>query len=243
MRQLILVALLLSGCVTNQPATIKPTPELVARQFEAAAFGNDFGPGSLILLRWEVPIRFHLVAFEKVIDSMFYSDVLMQFRSDLRDVFYWPFSHMHEREDANVIIALLKRERFSELIDTLPTKPPYSNKLANTTACFGVLYRDPESGRIDRALVGVATNISDKLKRECIPEEIFQSLGLPGDACHYRPSLICEFDRYSGIQAADKLMLDVLYDSSLTTGMTKEEAMPIVRRLIKERWDKYMVNQ
>lgn len=239
MRGSILAILLLAGCVTGPAETIKPTPELVARQFEASAYGNDFGAGSPILLRWNAPLLFHFLN-----NSGYDID---QHKTELERigraiVLATKASGDMEPDitQANIKIAFIRRDQFAELIDYFPEKPASANEIAQTSACFGLIFNDKTSGVIKYAIVAIGTDIGDERQRDCIPEELVQIMGLPGDACFYRPSLICEGDRVSRMQPADTLMLAVLYDPALQSGMTKEQAMPIVRRLIRERWAEYM---
>ena len=59
-------------------------------------------------------------------------------------------------------------------------------------------------------------------------------VGLPNDACHYRPSLFCEADRVFALTPADRILLRTLYDPRLSAGMAREEALPIVRIIVGE---------
>jgi hypothetical protein len=233
MRYLILIALLLVGCVT------KPTPELVARQFEASAYGNDHGQGSPVLVRWQEPIRLTPTSDDKKI-YLPHKDQMISTLSGIQRIAGITIEGSETTEGANVLMMAMPRGQFAQAIDNLPKKPSYSDQMAYHSLCFGIVYSD-DAGVVAGAVIGIATDIPEADRRDCIPEELFQTMGLVGDACHYRPSLICESDRrVFEMQPADRLMLAVLYDPALQTGMTREQAMPIVRRLIRERWAEYM---
>ena len=57
---------------------------------------------------------------------------------------------------------------------------------------------------------------------------------MPNDACHYRPSLFCEYDRVAAMTPADQILLRTLYDRRLTPGMARDDARPIFRQIIAE---------
>ncbi len=232
MRYLILIAVLLAGCVT------KPTPELVARQFEDSAYGNDHGQGSPILVRWVDDLRFQLSSN----DLEVFADHKDQMNSTRLDIQRTSGITVlgSSTKTINVTMWMMPRGQFAEAINSLPNKPSYSDQMIRSGLCFAIVYSD-DAGVVAGAVIGIATDIPEADRRDCIPEEMFQTMGLIGDACHYRPSLICESDRrVFEMQPADRLMLAILYDPALQPGMTKETAMPIVRRLIRERWAEYM---
>ncbi len=106
--------------------------------------------------------------------------------------------------------------------------------------CFFALKTDADHN-ITHAIIGIDSTLDDDRVRHCLAEELTQSMGLRDDACDYRPSLFCEGDSHLHAPTnADRLMLRTLYDPALQPGMTKDIAMPIARRLIRERWGEYM---
>ncbi len=240
MRFLILIAVLLTGCAMTPPTLIKPTPELVARQFESAAYGNDFGDGSRVLMRWARPLIIDIHGGDP--------STLRQHEGDLKNALgaiesLTGISHAAATYGApsSVELNFVRRRHFKEIVKKLPNRPGTTARMASTSACFAMIFGDPAKGIISKAVIGVATDISRTHRRHCIPEELMQIMGLPGDACHYRPSLICEGRRgVFEMQPADRLMLAVLYDPALRPGMSKDVAMPIARRLIRQRWHEYM---
>ena len=101
--------------------------------------------------------------------------------------------------------------------------------------CYGHV-EDYGKGPIVESLAVVGTNIPAHIRDHCLLEELTQTLGLLGDACHYRPSLFCDgagtYD--TDLTEADEILLRTLYDPRLKSGMTAAEAMPIARRVIAE---------
>jgi hypothetical protein len=50
----------------------------------------------------------------------------------------------------------------------------------------------------------------------------------------YRPSLFCEQDIVDRMTPADRILLATLYDERIAVGMTRVDAMPVVRQVISE---------
>lgn len=239
MRNSIFAAFLiaLSGCVSGSVVAAPATPDAVAQQFEAAAYGNDFGAGSPVLLRWTVPMRFTVLAGEESTNDVRQLGLALQ---EIVNITRVPWKAARIPTDANLAIAFVRRDQFPWFVNKLGSKPEYVDEVVQTSACFGMIEPGEGRGTIKAVAVAIATDISDDRRRDCIPQELMQMMGLPGDTCHYRPSLICEDDLVFEMQPADKLMLAVLYDPDLQPGMTKDVAMPIVRRLIAKHWAEYM---
>src|SRR5690606_11798226 len=112
---------------------------------------------------------------------------------------------------------------------------PEFRRWVTTSACIALAVSDSEqAGRIKAGAIAIGTDISESQRQHCILEEMVQVLGLPNDACHYRPSLFCEADRVFALTPADAILLKTLYDERLAVGMTREEARPLVRQIIAE---------
>jgi hypothetical protein len=73
------------------------------------------------------------------------------------------------------------------------------------------------------------------MKRGCVIEEFTQSLGLYADSEIIETSVMNEKVRFTDfLPLNDKIMVRTLYDARLKPGMTRAEAMPIVRQIIPE---------
>ncbi len=81
----------------------------------------------------------------------------------------------------------------------------------------------------------ILSTLSDEVIRHCIIEEITQGLGLIADTDILQPSIMSDnvpiIDR---LPMNDKIMVRTLYDKRLKPGMTRDEAMPIVQKIIPE---------
>lgn len=228
-----LVALVLTF-VVHAAAAQPPLPALddLLAQFDDVAFGHEHGPSRHILQRWErgpqlalfadpgYDVRPELGRIGKVTDQIAGLTGL-QVHSALRG------------QDISLRFGFYPRRDFRKL----PLHKANADVAAffATSACIAVAVNDPEQpGRISAGAIVVGTDISERVRKHCILEEMVQVLGLPNDACHYRPSLFCEDDYVMEMTPADRLLLQALYDNRLRPGMKRAEAMPIIRTILAE---------
>jgi Protein of unknown function (DUF2927) len=85
-----------------------------------------------------------------------------------------------------------------------------------------------------QALILVKAETSGLLRESCAHEEFAQALGPGNDSDAARPSIFNDDGEFALLTEHDALILRVLYDSRLRSGMRRAEAMPIARRIIAE---------
>ena len=72
------------------------------------------------------------------------------------------------------------------------------------------------------------------MRSSCLQEELVQALGLGNDHSDVRPSIFNDDEEFALMTRHDEYLLRILYDPRLKSGMTAEEAMPIVREIIAD---------
>jgi len=72
------------------------------------------------------------------------------------------------------------------------------------------------------------------MRRACFHEEIAQSLGLTNDSHLARPSIFNDDDEFSTLTKLDKILLNILYDNRLKSGIVRNEASQLVRQIANE---------
>lgn len=65
-------------------------------------------------------------------------------------------------------------------------------------------------------------------KLSCVQEEMAQAMGLPNDSPDARPSLFNDDKEFALLTEHDAILLRMLYDPRLRTGMTAAEALPLL---------------
>lgn len=118
---------------------------------------------------------------------------------------------------------------------TLPGLAPADiagiTEMPRSTYCL--VYARSEAGRstYTTAFAVIRSEHPDLMRLSCIHEEVAQGLGLANDSPLARPSIFNDDEEFALLTPMDELMLKMLYDPSLTPGMTAAEARPIIEPL------------
>lgn len=102
-----------------------------------------------------------------------------------------------------------------------------------STYCLVYAMSDGASGRYNRAFAVIRSEHPDLLRLSCIHEEIAQGLGLANDSPRARPSIFNDDEEFALLTLQDEMMLRILYNPALRTGMSEAEARPIVESLAR----------
>ncbi len=89
-----------------------------------------------------------------------------------------------------------------------------------------------DRNRFSDGLVVIGSEVGGVMRRACLHEEIVQIIGLANDHPEVRPSIFNDDGEFALLTKHDEHLLRILYDPRLEPGMTAEEAMPIVRRIV-----------
>jgi hypothetical protein len=107
-------------------------------------------------------------------------------------------------------------------------------EMPESTYCQVTYSLNEGSSLIERAFAVIRAEHPDLLHLSCLHEEIAQGLGLPNDSPAARPSIFNDDQEFATLTPMDELMLRMLYNKSLTPGMSITEARPIIDRLAQE---------
>ena len=102
-----------------------------------------------------------------------------------------------------------------------------------STYCLVYAMSEGSSGRYSRAFAVIRAEHPDLLRLSCMHEEIAQAMGLANDSPRARPSIFNDDEEFALLTGQDELMLRMLYNPALRTGMTESEARPIIESLAR----------
>lgn len=88
------------------------------------------------------------------------------------------------------------------------------------------------TGELGVALVMIRHEVPDLLLRACVEEELSQMMGLFNDDPSVSPSIFNDDQSFALLTEHDADLLRILYDPRLQAGMSPDEAMPIVNRIV-----------
>jgi hypothetical protein len=94
------------------------------------------------------------------------------------------------------------------------------------------LFSSDDNNLIVAGMVVIGSETTGLLRQACLHEEIVQALGLANDHPDVRPSIFNDDGEFALLTEHDEHLLHILYDPRLKPGMTVDEAMPVVRRIV-----------
>lgn len=100
--------------------------------------------------------------------------------------------------------------------------------------CVVITFTDGRSAGYATAVAIIRGEHPDLMRLSCIHEELAQGMGLANDSPQARPSIFNDDEEFGLLTRHDELLLKMLYDPRLHTGMTAAEAAPIARRIVRE---------
>ena len=213
---------------------VAPIDKLVDK-FELSVFrsdyrGPDFLPNSKIS-KWTSPIHVRLNGEESERLKGHVAGTLVEL-SRLTDL---PMRMVQESDGATANVDLFVE--YLENIESLYRAQwlgPYMETNRKWGLCSGTAATNKEK-EIFYSIIIFRKRLSDLMKRGCVIEEFTQSLGLYADSEIIETSVMNEKVRFTDfLPLNDKIMVRTLYDARLKPGMTRAEAMPIVRQIIPE---------
>lgn len=206
--------------------------EAVVAQFSRVAFGHEHGVSRNIIQKWSVPPSIAFFIRPKF-DVEPHIQRIRGLLADIHGLTGLSRSAVTANNPVTLRFGFYPRSDFEKL--PLGPSTEDSRRFFSKSACIAVAVNDPgHPGDITTGAIVIGTDIPERLRRHCIVEELVQVMGLPNDACRYRPSLFCEADLVDEMTPADRILLATLYDKRIAVGMSQADAMPVVRQVISE---------
>ncbi|WP_299412339.1 DUF2927 domain-containing protein [uncultured Sulfitobacter sp.] len=224
------------------------TNTMLARNFEQIAFYNEYNGdfsgrgGASPLRRWATPVRMDVIFGEGVPPSQQSSDAanIRSYAARLSRVTGHPVSM---GRSANFIVIVAGEDDRGEALAAAAARVPGITAaslapLANMprdTYCVVAAYAAGANANTYTAAVAVIRAENPSLLRlSCIHEELAQGMGLANDSPAARPSIFNDDDEFALLTRHDELLLQMLYDPRLRTGMSADQARPTVRQIASE---------
>ncbi len=227
--------------------------EDLARNFEQIVFYEEYsrrgstnvrgGDEAGRLSRWSGPIRIGIEFGESLPEEKRLRDgeAITKYADRLARLSGHPISTGRGAPNFHVFVAgeddrAFVQERLKALVPTISDSE--LELFANLPRSFYCLVVTVASARAPhdyaRAVALVRAEHPDLVRLSCIHEEIAQGLGLPNDTPQARPSIFNDDDEFALLTSHDEKLIKMLYDPRLSSGMSAEEARPIVRLIAME---------
>jgi hypothetical protein len=233
------------------PDTSYKSADLI-RNFEQVVFYDEYGPGGGLtastqgpgkLRRWDAPVRIK-TAFGPSVSApnrLTFSDEVAGYTNRLARISGHPISTTGGKANFHVIFASSDdREAIAQTIRAL--RPDMQDSTLNlflnpprSTHCLVVAYANAVGSQTyGQAIALIRAEHPDQLRLSCIHEELAQGLGLANDSPAARPSIFNDDDEFSLLTSHDEMLLKMLYDPRLRSGMSATEARPVLEKIANE---------
>ena len=126
-------------------------------------------------------------------------------------------------------------ERIREIVPGIaPSSLNAMVNLPRDQLCIVVAFSEGEVSSYSKAIAIIRAEHPALLRTSCIHEELAQGLGLANDSPQARPSIFNDDEEFGLLTTHDELLLRILYDPRLETGMQPATAAPIARIIARE---------
>lgn len=221
----------------RNPSNTSLTPDALVREFNAIALSREYSSKSHRLLRWEDGVRFQL-SFGPSVDSSVrgaYRKSVGQYISRLGRITGHPMGMSTTQGNFHVLV--VNNDEVRGMGAHLKAMVPGISKRAVQMATrmdrnkfcmvITVPHTDPARG-IRSAVAILRAEHTGAMRQACIEEELAQGLGLPNDYSKATASIFNDDTEYALLTRNDEMLLKLLYDRRLRSGMTGHECVPIV---------------
>ncbi|WP_341368734.1 DUF2927 domain-containing protein [Yoonia sp. BS5-3] len=227
------------------------TPTILARNFVRIALFNEYRDDSDFsrpqatvskLRRWDKPIRMSIEFGSTVPLDQRAMDVasVSAYAARLSRATRVPITLTDE--DPNFRVLFLGEDdrraygdRLRELIPMISdaTLNAFVN-LPRDQLCVVIGTFVPGQSSYSQAIALIRAEHPNLMRSACIHEELAQGMGLANDSPDARPSIFNDDEEFALLTGHDELLLRMLYDPRLETGMSPAAAAPIAREIARD---------
>ena len=221
--------LLAAGC--THPANIDPpAPSSLAERFELVAFYDEISGDEIPLHRWNSDVR----VFVSDRNSAPYREDALALLERLDRLTPMRVGFAGGSDDANIVVLIgtwLAIDIFRVMSpDRVTTARP------RRFTCAAIMFPTEQStpNVLAKGWVLIDADLDPDHIRRCLAQEIAQALGLPNDIDDPDGTVFSTYSRRETLSTSDENIVRILYDPRLRPGMSRAEAMPIVREIAAE---------
>lgn len=227
------------------------TDTILARNFVQIALFDEYVTDGVTLRatatpsrlrRWEMPVRMSVEFGNQVPAAQRVKDTaaVRSYTSRLAQITGLPITVTDSAPNFHVLFIGENDRRSAEgrLRQMVPDMPEsslrYILNLPREQLCVVVAFAEPGRSDYVKAVAVIRDEHPDTLRKSCIHEELAQGLGLANDSPAARPSIFNDDEEFGLLTTHDEMLLRMLYDRRLRSGMSAEQAAPIAQIIATE---------
>lgn len=216
--------------------------DYIVRSFSTIALNSDFTQQNSKIRKWDKNINYYFV--HGITDQPLHEELTKKHLQHLARITGLNIRQTDQRSQANLVI-MFSREKnmLTDFIRETGIKAtPSVRKLARQSVCLSNMRFNP-MGDINHATVMIPVDRARERAKllTCIVEELSEVMGLPNDSESVYPSIFNDKSYHELLTGLDYLMLKMLYDNRIKAGMDKQQAEPILKKIVREYQQKNIV--
>ena len=224
----------------------------IIEAFEQVAFYNEYdisgdkllpNPEAVKLAKWKSNINIS-VRFGNSVNKKQKDNDLLEI-NELIGILSQVTNHNIKisQQNINMYVVIANQKEIKDLISEIgllqpefdPQRIPIITQLPRDIHCMAMTSMNLQANSgISSSLVIIRNELPHIMRKACIHEEIAQSLGLTNDSHLARPSVFNDDDEFATLTKFDEILLQILYDHRLNSGISKREASQLVRQIANE---------
>lgn len=209
---LLLLIPVTAGAVTFRPADGEEARRQALALFGVCGVSAEYGDARDVVVRWDGPIRVYVDGNLTRQDEKVLDDFLLELAIRVPEM--PPIYRVYDESCANMSIHFCRTSRFGSYLTVYDT---------GLIGCFTFYY---ENNRINRAVVCIGTDTSQRDRTSTLLEEITGALGLSNDHTLYTDSILHnDYNTATKLSEVDWMMLNILYSSHVKPGYTYDEVV------------------
>ncbi|CAH8213570.1 DUF2927 domain-containing protein [Vibrio aestuarianus] len=204
----------------------------ISKAFVQVALRNEYNAGKYPLVKWTQPVKIWVQ--HDVPDKALHDELVDLHIQHLALVTQHPIYRVSNRDEANVTWIFTKEAKWDNEVATHIGKS--SLGVLNSAICIANYTTDIDTHEIIKAVIIIPVDKAHERGKllACIVEEITQVLGLPNDSQQAYPSIFNDETPEELLSPLDVILLSMLYDKRLKTGMQEKEVKSVIQSILKE---------
>lgn len=228
-------ALLLLIFSSNTKAYHWQSTDFIVNSFVDIALNNEYSGNTSRLRKWQSPIVYYID--HRTADKNLHQDLVETHLAHLESITNLAITPTTDPSKANLKIIFSKESQLAaELNQDFGLKDNKKiNQLTTNSLCLAFIETSSNSN-IRKASVVIPVDRARAYGKliSCVVEELTQIMGLPNDSEQVYPSVFNDKSHDDYLSGLDILLLKLLYDRRLKTGMNKSQLLTLLPNVIKE---------
>ena len=224
---LLVVFALFNPIWANTQAAHWQDKQYIEHSFYDIALRAEYQPVAPVVKKWQQPLRVWM--HSNAGDVQEQAHLLKSHLQQLHNITGLPVHFVKSKAQANVRVFFVDEQDASEI--TTQEIHATAAQYLEESHCLGHI-RFNHQAEITRGTVIIPVQraqAQDKLQ-PCVVEEMTQMLGLVNDSQQVYPTVFSDITPEEQLTGLDYLLLKLLYDPNIKTGMTYQQIAPLIRQ-------------